>query len=485
MSAWRIIFGLVASVAAAPRGLAQVDDAAPRAGESAYEALLDRLGEPPRADVVNLLVHDARVADPATALALAVELAQRPGYAVEPGLLVLARHGDVAVRAAALRGVAEVALRSEDAAIGVRAAIRDGNADVRTAAFQALGRIGDASDLPLLLDALGSDDERTRSAALRAITTLTGINPSFTDATRWSEWWTQACAALPQRLAAAIRTIDAGGEKADLRDARAFLSQYAWVDVERVKDAVSVWVRAVDPRHRSEGYRAAARCRLGDLAEEIGRAARDEVDPDVTATAWRSAKLLGIAPDGVAPSTAVGDLVALLDPTDDGDGFPEAEESAEALEARLARRMVELERERQLAQTAGPGPAASPGAGGGSVSSDRDGRRAPPLAAPAASPSRLRRVAPPQLGPWASVGFQLVALTLVLAAVFYRRFRRRDEFLASEAPERRATGAVDAAESTPAESVAPGRLRVEPQPKRRAAVRAVDAERFVASSKDD
>jgi hypothetical protein len=83
------------------------------------------------------------------------------------------------------------------------------------------------------------------------------------------------------------------------------------------------------------------------------------------------------------------------------------------------------------------------------------------------------------------VGFQLVALTLVLAAVFYRRFRRRDEFLASEAPERRATSASDAVESTPVESVAPSRRRVEPQPKRRAAVRAVDAERFVASSKDD
>src|SRR5262249_7530254 len=151
--------------------------------------------------------------------------------------------------------------------------MRDTDALVKSAAFEAIGRIGDASDLPVLLEALSSDDERTRLAAGRALTALTGMNFPPDDVARWTEWWKVAKGWIPVKLDRAIGKLELGGEKQDVRDARGVLTQYVWYDVEKVRGVIAGWMRNMDVRRRIEGYRALHSCRLGDLADDLRRAA--------------------------------------------------------------------------------------------------------------------------------------------------------------------------------------------------------------------
>src|SRR6185369_13040136 len=141
--------GIACALAIAPRAAAQSASAgavAPAEAPASFEELMERIGEPPRPDVVHALVRHSRVDDPATAGTLVSELVGRGGHAVALELSVLARHRDGAVRFAALRGISEVALRRADAVGWVRVALRGREADVRTAAHDALARIGDATD---------------------------------------------------------------------------------------------------------------------------------------------------------------------------------------------------------------------------------------------------------------------------------------------------------------------------------------------------
>lgn len=322
MGRWLVGVGIVVALAAAPGAVAQ--SAGPGASATG-DSLVAGIGDPPRLEFVSAVVRDPKLSDPAAARAVAEALTARGGFAVAQGLLHLVRHRDAAVRFAALRGLAEVGLRRSDGMIWVRKALRDSDGLVRTAAFGAIGRIGDASDLPLLLEALASDDERARAAAGNALVTLTGMSFSVEEVARWNDWWKASKGWIPVQLDRAIAKLELGGERADVRDARAILAKYAWYDVEKVQGRVAGWLRTMDARHRMEGYRALHACRLGDLAEDLRRAAADEDDPAALAFALRAARRFGVAVDAMNRSTETPALVALLDTAsddliDEGDG---------------------------------------------------------------------------------------------------------------------------------------------------------------------
>src|SRR5262245_43854016 len=171
-------------------GIAWASAVPPLAAAQADPLFAD-LGDPPRLETVRRLAR-AAVSDPEQARLLAAALAARGGHAAAQGLYDLARDSDERVRSAALEGLAEVALRRGDGIDSVRAAMLASNADVRAAAFCAIAHVGDASDVPALLEALSSDDERTRAAADRALSTLTGISFSSEGAERWREWWRES-----------------------------------------------------------------------------------------------------------------------------------------------------------------------------------------------------------------------------------------------------------------------------------------------------
>ena len=407
--------GIACALAIAPCAAAQSASAGavePAEAPASFEELMARIGEPPRPDAVHALVRHSRVADPATASTLVSELVGRGGHAVALELSVLARHRDSAVRFAALRGISEVALRRADAVGWVRVALRDREADVRTAAHEALARIGDATDVPGFLEDLVSDDERTQGAARQALTTLTGLAMPTDGPVRWSDWWKEAQATLPERLDETIRRIDLGGAAADVRDARRLLARCAWFDVGKVEETTRAWLRALDARHRIEGYRAAATCRLGDLADDVRRAARDEVESEPALVAALSAKVLGVEVESRVHPVVVADPVALLEGEDDV-GPTLTDEDREEFEQRLTAHRDEVARTRARRRARG----SSGGLGGGDAGgSSFDGNRARSTS-DAPNLDRAAAINPVASGfpsTWAWLGVLLVTASILL-----------------------------------------------------------------------
>jgi hypothetical protein len=409
-------------------GLASASCWTPRAAAQA-DALVAELGDPPDFDAVRRLVRAADE-DPQTACALAARLAARGGHAAAQGLFDLVRHRDPGVRIAALQGVAEVALRRADGIDSVRKALLDSNADVRANAYVAIGRVGNASDLPALIEALASDDERTRAAADRALSTLTGISLSSDDPGGWSDWWRESRVILPGRLTSAIHELELGGGPVGLRDARQLLAQQGWFDVARVEEAARGWLRSVDARRRAEGYRMAARCRLGDLADDVRRAAHDEFEPDLIFLALCSAKVLGVAVDGLSLPATVCDVQVLL-AADQSES--EAELAASADMQRIAQERLRVEEERLAAvATRGAGGAVHAGRSlGGVVWLDLDAKRerarsaAAKRAAAAAGPRGATPLPSTSLSSWSFtwIGFPVVIVTIGLG--FFLAMRRK------------------------------------------------------------
>jgi len=449
-----VVVVVAAALAAAPRAVAQEDRARPAERGDAIGALLLGLGDPPRLDLVNALVRDPRMAVAATARQVAENLASRGGYAVAQGLVDLARHRDASVRFAALRGIAEVELRRADQLIWIRAALRDQDPLVRTAACEAIGRVGDASDLPLLLEGLASDDERARGAAGGAIAKLTGLNLPTGEVLRWNEWWTGAKSWIPAQLDRAIERIDAGGERADLRDARALLGQYAWFDVEKVQGAVAIWLRTLDARHRTEGYRVAAACRLGDLADDVRRAALDEDEPGVVAVALRACMKLGVASDGMkCPPTAPA-LVALLEKAND-DASDDPDATLEEMVARITQPKAPTDPDaatRDGAQKTGH----AGGTLGSAVWLDLEAKRAHWKTAAAGpdsgAPDHDASLASSSI-PWIGIGLAFVAVTIAVA-IARTLVRHRAELGLDTLPFLRRGAVADAAEPIAGDALA-------------------------------
>src|SRR5258706_10946787 len=134
----------------------------------------------------------------------------------------------------------------------------------------------------------------------------------------------------------------------------------------------------MEARHRGEGSRAAANCRLGDLAADVHRAARDEDDPRVIAVAICSARVLGVEIEGLELAAAPLDPATLFEADDDGvtaDGAASFKEESQRLAERREQIRNELRREALARGARGGGG----GGGGGGLSdapagSDSNGR---------------------------------------------------------------------------------------------------------------
>jgi HEAT repeat protein len=432
MGRWLFVVGITVALAMAPRSVAQSDASA---SDGAGAGLVAGIGDPPRFEPVSALVRDPRLADAATARAVAESLAPKGGYAVAQGLLYLVRHRDASVRFAALRGLSEVGLRRSDGVIWVRKAMRDSDALVKAAAFDAIGHLGDASDLPALLEALSSDDERTRAASGRALATLTGMTFPADDVARWNEWWKAAKGWIPVQLDRAIGKLELGGEKQDVRDARSVLAQYVWYDVEKVRGVIGGWMRNMDVRRRIEGYRALHSCRLGDLADDLRRAATDEDDPTAIALALRAARRLGVAVDAVSRAPETPGLVALLDKASD-DTIDESDGNLQEMVARVLKKAEPVADGGDAARkgaSAGSWHGGGGGLGGSAVFLDLDAKRArwKTLSESAATDAAAEGTRPAPDSPtfWVWLGVGLVGLLAAAALIRepLRRLRRSRE----------------------------------------------------------
>jgi hypothetical protein len=216
------------------------------------------------------------------------------------GLLSLSAHRDPGVRSSALHAVARSGIRVSEGMDRLRAALRDEEREVVLAAYHAVGAVGDATDIAALLDGLDAKDARLRSAALRALRSLTRVRLPAS-AAAWEYWWDEARARLPARIDGAIARLLDGGDAPDRDEVCRLLETSAWFDVPKVCDAVRAAIRSGDARVRTMGFRIAETARLGDVAEEVGSEFKYEDDPDVWPLAKQAALTLGARTEGILP----------------------------------------------------------------------------------------------------------------------------------------------------------------------------------------
>ena len=173
------------SLTAAPLLLAWRASPARAAGPGPDEvaALLSTLGPMPAGRTVEALSRHRAFSSPEAALRLVGALRHARGPAAALGLRALAHRDEPEVRAAALRAVAAGGLRLARGRDEILDALRSRSADVRAAGLEALGRVGDAQDLPFLLGALEAEDVETVQAANRAPSAPAGARVPY-DPTR-------------------------------------------------------------------------------------------------------------------------------------------------------------------------------------------------------------------------------------------------------------------------------------------------------------
>jgi hypothetical protein len=263
-----------------------------------FEAALAALGPTPSADAVQSLARKALFADETPALRFAGTMSARGGYACAAGLRPLVRHRSPDVRIAALRGIARLRYRGVDEMDAIRALRDDNESAVRTAAYAALGAVGDAADVPSLLDAAESADAGVSSAAFSALRELSGVRMRF-KAPLWRQWWKETEERVPAEVLTALAAIE-NGRDVEALDAHAVVARGAWVRLREVQNRAAACLCSERVEQRRGGYRLVADLRLYSLAEPLAAALVWEQDAENLRVGAESAKSVGVALTGRA-----------------------------------------------------------------------------------------------------------------------------------------------------------------------------------------
>ncbi len=293
-----LALGLMACALAVPAGAEEAEAEAPPWG-AAFQQRLDAVTSPAREEDVQGLLEAPEARHPEGGRAAAGALWHASGYAAAEGLTALLTHADAAVRQAALRGLLALDLRVArlDA---VRACLKDRDADVRQAAFDALARLGDGTDVEAMLDLLDTGTPTQRSQAHRVLVGLTR-NPQPPQAGRWSAWWEREVPRLRTRLNEALALLDAEVEGADeaptpeqVEAAWVAVERHGWLEAAALEARARAWLGHGMPEVRRQGHRVVLLRRLGHLHEEVRRALRKDQRSPAAEDARRAAEVLGV-----------------------------------------------------------------------------------------------------------------------------------------------------------------------------------------------
>lgn len=286
-------------------GAGAVDDPEALAMAPLLAAVEQAAREP---DVRALMRHPA-VRQERFALAAALRLGHAGGPWAALALRTLLTHASRDVKYAALLGIARVGLRTRGTATDDREllrVLRGEDPDLRRLAVEALGRVGHAEDVELLVASLAAEDGPVLLAAEQALGRLTGVVHGRS-AGRWSSWWQRNREPLQRAVAVALDTLEdiGGGRFEEEPEAQATLESQAWALVTRdawlllpeVSRRARDWMMASDPEVRARGYRLAAALRSLDLAEDLGRAQRmGEADAAAAAALEQALRGYGMPP---------------------------------------------------------------------------------------------------------------------------------------------------------------------------------------------
>jgi len=258
-----------------------------------------------------LLLFEAALALPAAAqepdpdstgahIERARRLGATGGEAALPALQRLLRNREASVRTAALRAITRVALRSEKLAEMAHAiaASRKGACEERLAAITALGYLGDGDDMTLLLGLASRDTDsvEVRSAAFRAMGSISGSRLPFVHA-RWAYWWRMQSKRKPALLEKAFRALDDEPDAASAEVYAAAVESMAWVNLPRATDYIKNWFAGADPSLRIRACRLVGSLRLADLVGKLTPIARRHGATTLGVAAREALKTLGyVAP---------------------------------------------------------------------------------------------------------------------------------------------------------------------------------------------
>jgi hypothetical protein len=273
-----------------------------RATEDPVKAWTLRLGTPARAAGVQEAL-EATASGEGDAVALARALAASRGVEAVNGLVALLRRRDEDVRLQALRGVAQIGLRLDRLAEALQAIVtdHDRSKQERWSAVGALGKVGDGRDMDTLLALTADRNEgrELRSAAFRAMSTITGMHIPYVHA-RWSYWWRQKRELGARRVQKAIAALQEDPGDAAAFSHEATLAVFGWVDVEDLVPALRAWLHGAKTRLSVPACRLVEELRLADLAPDVAQASRDLLHEELRTAAQATLRRLGVAEGGEA-----------------------------------------------------------------------------------------------------------------------------------------------------------------------------------------
>ena len=272
---------------------ARADTEAPE--DARLEALYAELGQPARHDVVRCILQRPEMRDTDGALRLVRALQTAGGVASVEGLLVIASHREPLVRAWALRGASELGIRTSRGVEEARRALEGTNANLRRNACWALAVLGDARDVPVLLEIASNAEDTASGFALDAVKALGGLKgPRFRTVTRVRSWWDANQERMLREGEEALAEIEAGTSPDLLEMHRAILCRVAWMQPDAVVDRLRGWLSSDDVDLRREACRVTEAVRLGDLSRGIEHVVAYELDDACFLAGARAAKAIGV-----------------------------------------------------------------------------------------------------------------------------------------------------------------------------------------------
>lgn len=225
-------------------------------------------GTPATKEGVRRALDGVKRGGPQTAIDLATALGHAGGAAAADGLARLYAYQGADVRPVVLRSACKVGLRRARLLTRIRSALETRSKDIRLSACEAIGRLGDGRDVPLLLDLTADPDPRVRHTAFESLRRLSGAAlPNV--AARWGQWWRVQQSRADESLAPALRTLDIGAPTAARARLQSDVMRYAWLGLPEVERIVHRWLKSADEANRLLALRLAVDLRLADLGNAI------------------------------------------------------------------------------------------------------------------------------------------------------------------------------------------------------------------------
>lgn len=238
-----------------------------RASDEGVRAALAVLGTPATPEGVARALQEVRRKGKKAALDVATALGSAGGVAAADGLARLFAFEGADVRALVLRSAGKVGLRSKRLRGRMESATGTRSPEVRLAACELIGRLGDGRDVSLLLDlAAAAKDARIRHVAFASLRQLSGTALPNVPA-RWEHWWQTQQRRADAALLPALRAF----ERAEAESARLApdVERYAWVRLDVVEKKLARWLTHGDAVRRTEAIRLVGALRLADLADAV------------------------------------------------------------------------------------------------------------------------------------------------------------------------------------------------------------------------